>query len=212
MIAPPAGVAVNAEGKVEEMKRARGRPRPHHGAFVADAAADRAATADIANGIYLFVDSGQPEGVVCNAQEMGVRADTLVFDEFAGRVLEAKCAASTLAFKTPVGPSVVQLRLAPPLWRRASWYAPRRSCASSSPQWCPGSRVGHALSAQGVVAVLPGGEVGRHRWRTPARAAWRWWAAPTPPQCRSGSTSIARVQSVRLAERNRSPDHHGSRL
>jgi len=55
------------------------------------------------------VDSGKPEEVICDAQKLGARADTLVFDEFAGRVLNAKLAAGSLTFKTTVGPSVVQL-------------------------------------------------------------------------------------------------------
>ena len=42
-----------------------------------------------------------------------VCADTLVFDEFAERVLEAKHAEGALTFKTPEGPSVVQLASAP---------------------------------------------------------------------------------------------------
>jgi hypothetical protein len=47
--------------------------------------------------------------VVCDAQKLRVRSDTLVFDEFAARVLEAKRTAGVLTFKTPAGPSVVQL-------------------------------------------------------------------------------------------------------
>jgi hypothetical protein len=55
------------------------------------------------------VDSGQPEEVVCDVQKLGVRADTVVYDEFAERVLEMKRTAGDLTFKTLEGPSVVQL-------------------------------------------------------------------------------------------------------
>ena len=48
-----------------------------------------------------------------DAAKLGVRADTLVFDELAGRVLGATRAAGTLTFKTAAGPSVVQLASAP---------------------------------------------------------------------------------------------------
>ncbi len=111
--AAPAGVAVNVEGKVEEVQRREvgldritGRS-PETGPLIARYGRD------VANGIYLFVDSGQPEEVVCDAQQLGVRADTLVFDEFAGRVLEAKLGKGALTFKTSEGPRVVQLGSAP---------------------------------------------------------------------------------------------------
>ncbi len=47
--------------------------------------------------------------MACDAKKLGVREDTLVFDEFAGRVLKARLAAGVLTFKTLEGPSVVQL-------------------------------------------------------------------------------------------------------
>jgi len=108
-----AGVAVNAEGKVEEQKR--------HEAGL-DAITGRSPETlprlarygrDAAHGVYLFVDSGRPEQVVCDAEKLGLRADTLVFDEFSARLLEAKRAPGTLIFKTLEGPSVVQLASAP---------------------------------------------------------------------------------------------------
>ena len=111
--AAPAGVAVNAEGKVEEVKRGEAGLDRITGRSPETAPLIARYGRDVANGIYLFVDSGQPEEVVCDAQKLGVRADTLVFDEFAGRVLEAKRAAGALTFKTPEGPSVVQLASAP---------------------------------------------------------------------------------------------------
>ena len=42
-----------------------------------------------------------------------MRTDTVIFDEFAGHVLEAERGAGTLTFKTAEGPSVVQLASAP---------------------------------------------------------------------------------------------------
>ncbi|MCY2992219.1 MAG: hypothetical protein NTY19_30705 [Planctomycetota bacterium] len=111
--AAPAGVAVNVEGKVEEVQRREvgldritGRS-PETGPLIARYGRD------VANGMYIFVDSGQPEEVVCDAQQLGVRVDTLVFDEFAGRVLEAKLGEGALTFKTSEGPRVVQLGSAP---------------------------------------------------------------------------------------------------
>ena len=104
-----AGVAVNAEGKVQEVKRREAGLDHITGRSPETAPLIARYGRDVANGIYLFVDSGQPEEVVCDAQKLGVRADTLVFDEFAGRVLEAKHAAGALTFKTPEGPSLVQL-------------------------------------------------------------------------------------------------------
>jgi len=111
--APSTGVAVNAEGKVEEMKRREAGLDRITGRSPETAPLVARYGRDVATGIYLFVDSAQPEQVVCDAQALGVRAHTLVYDEFAGRVLEAKRAAGTLAFKTPEGPSVVQLASSP---------------------------------------------------------------------------------------------------
>jgi hypothetical protein len=111
--AATAAVAVNAAGKVEEVKRREvGLDR------ITGRSADTTPRIvrygrDVANGVYLFVDSGKPEEAVCDAKKLGVRADTLVFDEFAGRVLEGKHAADALTFKTLNGPSVVQLGSAP---------------------------------------------------------------------------------------------------
>jgi len=107
--AAPAGVAVNAEGKVQEVKRREAGLDRITGRSPETAPRIVRYGRDVANGVYLFVDSGQPEEVICDAQQLGVRADTLVFDEFTGRVLEAKHAAGTLTFKTLGGPDVVQL-------------------------------------------------------------------------------------------------------
>ena len=112
-VAAPAGLAVDAEGKVKEVKRREAGLDRITGRSPETAPLVARYGRDVAGGIYLFVDSGRPEEVVCDAQKLGVRADTLVFDEFAGRVLEAKRAAGALTFKTPEGPSVVQLGSAP---------------------------------------------------------------------------------------------------
>ncbi|NLX96879.1 MAG: hypothetical protein GXY83_11945 [Rhodopirellula sp.] len=107
--ATPAGVAINAEGKVKELKRSEAGLDRITGRSAETAPLVARYGRDAATGVYFFVDSGQPEEVICDAQELGVGADTLVFDEFTGRVLDAKHAAGTLTFRTPAGPSVVQL-------------------------------------------------------------------------------------------------------
>jgi len=111
--AAPAGVSVNADGRVKEAKRREAGLDRITGRLPGTTPLIIRYGHEVASGIYLFLDSGQPEEVICDAQQLGVRADTLVFDEFAGRVLEAKLAAGALTFKTPEGPSVVQLGSAP---------------------------------------------------------------------------------------------------
>ncbi len=111
--AAPTGVTVNAEGKVAEVRGHEAGLDRITGRSEETAPLIARYGHDIADGIYLFVDSGQSEEVVCDAQKLGVRADTLVFDEFAGRVLEAERAAGSLTFKTLEGPRVVQLANAP---------------------------------------------------------------------------------------------------
>ncbi len=107
--AAAADVAVDAEGKVKELKRqeagldritGRSPQTPPQIVRYGRGAAD---------GVYLFVDSGRPEQVVCDAEKLGVQAGTVVFDEFGGRVLAGKLAAGTLTFNTLEGPSVLQL-------------------------------------------------------------------------------------------------------
>ncbi|NUQ64957.1 MAG: hypothetical protein HUU20_21040 [Pirellulales bacterium] len=104
-----AGVTVNAEGKVKELKQREAGLDRITGRSPETAPRIVRYGGDAGDGIYLFVDSGRPEEVVCDAGKLGVRADTLVFDEFAGRVLEAKLAEDALVFRTAEGPSVVQL-------------------------------------------------------------------------------------------------------
>ena len=107
------GVAVDAAGKVEEVKRREAGLDRITGRSPETTPSVARYGRDVAHGTYLYVDSGQREEVVCDAQQLGLRADTLVFDEFTGRVLEAKRTADTLTFTTPAGPSVVQLASAP---------------------------------------------------------------------------------------------------
>lgn len=116
-VLPPPGTAeesslrvtVNAEGKVAEVRgreegldRITGRSKETTPRIVRYGS-------NIADGIYLFVDSGRPEELICNAGKLGIRSDTVVFDEFSGQMLEAKRGDGTLTFKTSEGPSVVQL-------------------------------------------------------------------------------------------------------
>lgn len=103
------GVTVNAEGKVAEVRgkeegldRITGRSKETAPLLVRFGH-------DITEGIYLFIDCGRPEEVICDAEKLGVRPDTVVFDEFNRQVLEAKRGDGTLTFKTLEGPSVVQL-------------------------------------------------------------------------------------------------------
>jgi hypothetical protein len=105
----PAGVAVDVEGRVQEAKRREAGLARITGRSPGTAPVIIRFGGDVASGIYLFVDSGRPEEVICDAQKLSLHGDTLVFDEFAGQVLEARRAAGTLTFKTVEGPSVVQL-------------------------------------------------------------------------------------------------------
>lgn len=108
-VAAPAGVTVNAEGRVKELKRREAGLDRITGRAPATSPLVVRYGHDITKGIFLFIDSGRPEEVVCDAQKLGLGEDALVFDEFAGRVLDGKLAAGALSFKTLEGPSVVQL-------------------------------------------------------------------------------------------------------
>lgn len=107
--AAPLGVTVNAEGKVAEVRgheagldRITGRSEETAPLVVRYGN-------NIDDGIYLFIDSGRPERVICDAERLAVRADTVVFDEFDERILPATRIDGTLAFDTTQGPCVVQL-------------------------------------------------------------------------------------------------------
>ena len=104
-----AAAAVNFEGKVLEWGRRDAGIDRITGRFSDTPPAIVRYGRDVANGIYLFVDSGQPEEAVCDVQKLGLRGDTMVYDEFAERVLETNRTAGGLTFKTLEGPSVVQL-------------------------------------------------------------------------------------------------------
>ena len=62
-----------------------------------------------ADGIDLYVDAAGAEEVVCDARKLGLRGDTLVFDEFAQRVLPGRRSGGNLTFRTSAGPALVQL-------------------------------------------------------------------------------------------------------
>jgi hypothetical protein len=102
-------VQTNAEGKIKEA-----------GAFQATLGmvTGRAANTppailrygtNIAEGITLYVDSGTPEAVACDAKALGLPPDTLVFDAFEEQLLPGREAGGSLVFRTRSGPSLVQL-------------------------------------------------------------------------------------------------------
>jgi len=113
--AAQADVVVNAEGKVEELKRREVGLDRITGRSAETTALVARYGADAAQGIYLFVDSGQPEAVACDARKLALPADTLVLDEFTGRLVETQRDANMLTFKTREGPSLLQLAAAPVL-------------------------------------------------------------------------------------------------
>ena len=88
--AAPAGVAVNAEGKVEERKRREAGLDAHHGALAGNLAAAgplRARRRRRRLPLRRFRAAGA-SGL--RRAEAGPAQDTLVFDEFSARLLEAK--------------------------------------------------------------------------------------------------------------------------
>lgn len=105
---PPTGVKINAEGKVVEWNQRGGLDRIT-GRFSNTKPAIARFGDNIADGLYLFVDSGRPEEVICDARKLGVGPETLVFDEFGHRLLDAKREGDTLTFSTFKGPGLVRL-------------------------------------------------------------------------------------------------------
>jgi hypothetical protein len=103
------GAFVDADGKVVEAKRGEAGLDTITGRLPGTSPSIIRFGHDVAKSLFLFVDSGRPEEVICDGPKLGVRADTLVFDEFTGRVLDARRGAGSLIFKTSAGPSVVQL-------------------------------------------------------------------------------------------------------
>ncbi|MDK1032775.1 MAG: hypothetical protein QGD94_12260, partial [Planctomycetia bacterium] len=60
-------------------------------------------------GIYLFVNSNDAETVTCNADKLGMEEGTIVFDEFSETVLDVKRDGGSVEFRTPAGPSLIQM-------------------------------------------------------------------------------------------------------
>lgn len=107
--ATASGVTVNAEGKVAEVKRGEAGLNRITGRSPATPPALVQFGSDASSGIYLFVDSGRPEDILCDAKTLGLDASALVFEEFTGSLLEARREHGSLRFRTTAGPSVVQL-------------------------------------------------------------------------------------------------------
>lgn len=64
---------------------------------------------DINKGIYLYVNSNEPETIECNADSLGIKANTIVFDEFSETTLKSEKKGDNVRFTTPSGPSLIQL-------------------------------------------------------------------------------------------------------
>ena len=64
---------------------------------------------DIHKGVYLYVNSNEPETIECNADSLGIKANTIVFDEFSETTLKSEKEGDRVRFKTPSGPSLIQL-------------------------------------------------------------------------------------------------------
>lgn len=105
---PPSDVKINAEGKVIEWGRVGGLDRIT-GRFSNTKPEVVRFGDNVADGLYLFIDSGRPERVICDAQKLGLGPDALVFDEFGRRLLDAKREGGELVFSTLESPGVVRL-------------------------------------------------------------------------------------------------------
>jgi len=103
------GVEVDETGKVVEREDggAGGRDM-FEGTLALDGSIQRYGD-KIADGIYLFVNSNEPETVKCDAKRIGAQKSTVVFDEFSQRILDASLKNDSLEFTTPSGPSLIQL-------------------------------------------------------------------------------------------------------
>jgi len=64
---------------------------------------------DMNKGVYLYVNSNEPETVECNADSLGIKANTIVFDEFSEATLKSEKEGNRVCFKTLSGPSLIQL-------------------------------------------------------------------------------------------------------
>ena len=105
----PTGAETNAEGKVQEEKGADADLQRITGRSPATPGVVARYGQNIAGGIYLYVDSGKPEEVSCNARKLGITPDTIVFDELAEKRLNSRLGGGTLRFRTSNGLSIVQL-------------------------------------------------------------------------------------------------------
>lgn len=64
---------------------------------------------DINKGVYLYINSNEPETIECNADSLGIKANTIVFDEFSGTTLKSKKKRNAVRFNAPSGPALIQL-------------------------------------------------------------------------------------------------------
>ncbi len=64
---------------------------------------------DINKGVYLYVNSNKSEAIECNKDSLGIKANTIVFDEFSETTLKSKKKGNVVRFDTPSGPSLIQL-------------------------------------------------------------------------------------------------------
>lgn len=64
---------------------------------------------DMADGIYLYLNSAKGENVVCDVKRLNIDNTTLVFDEFHEEVLESKLTEASLEFTTHAAPTLIQL-------------------------------------------------------------------------------------------------------
>ncbi len=64
---------------------------------------------DISKGIYLYINTNEPGIVQCNADSLGVKPGTVVFDEFSEITLNSENNDSTIQFGTLSAPSLIQL-------------------------------------------------------------------------------------------------------
>jgi len=64
---------------------------------------------DISKGIYLYINTNEPEIVQCNTESLRLKDNTIIFDEFSETPLEINTEGSTVQFQTLSGPSLIQL-------------------------------------------------------------------------------------------------------
>ena len=99
----------NEEGKVQEYRRPVANLEKIAGRSPATTPGIVRYGDKISDGIYLYADSGTPAEVVCPADKLGIRSDTLVFDEFNEKMLPGTLRDGRLTFRTITGPSLIEL-------------------------------------------------------------------------------------------------------